>query len=280
MSENEGVDQTLGTPGLHANGAKDSDDMTTPKSHRTTGPSPAFQFYPRDWFASRKVDNMSMTERGIYITLLARCWLEDGLPTDFKQLGRMVRMKPDQLERLWNKGTLCECFYLHGGKLHHSRLDAERRKQLENRQRQSDNGKKGGRPKKAVGSFGLSETKPTESFASAIASATAVGTERPRAIPKPISQRRRLDAAWEFGDWYVPNRAHADLRALHPPGFEPKLFAFYETTVLEWTDGARKGQNPGADMIRFWKARHDEAWPPAADKPNAGPVYQKAPRSA
>ena len=101
--------------------------------------SPAFQFYARDFIASPKVDRMAMTERGAYITLLARCWLDNGLPTDLKELAYFCRMKPSQFERMWKAGKIGQCFHERAGKLHNERLDIERKKQTENRKRQSDN---------------------------------------------------------------------------------------------------------------------------------------------
>jgi uncharacterized protein YdaU (DUF1376 family) len=108
--------------------------MATAKSTK----SPAFQFYVRDFLGSSKVDGMSMTERGIYITLLARCWDENGLPTDIAKLAKMARMKPAQFDRIWLGGHLHECFTERAGRLHNDRLDEERRKQQAFRRRQTD----------------------------------------------------------------------------------------------------------------------------------------------
>ena len=101
--------------------------------------SPAFQFYARDFLSSPKVDRMAMTERGAYITLLSRCWLDNGLPTDLSELAYFCRMKPSQFERMWKNGKISQCFHERGGKLHNERLDVERKKQAHNRQRQTDN---------------------------------------------------------------------------------------------------------------------------------------------
>lgn len=105
--------------------------------------SPAFQFYPRDFLSSPKVDVMSMTERGVYITLLSRCWLDNGLPTDLTVLAKFVRMKPQQFDRMWTHGPIHECFTERGGKFHNERLDKERSKQREHRQKQKDNADRG-----------------------------------------------------------------------------------------------------------------------------------------
>lgn len=233
--------------------------------------SPAFQFYPADFISSGKVDRMSMTERGIYITLLARCWLDDGLPTDMASLAAFARMKPAQFERVWFGGELAKCFVVRSGKLRNLRLDDEHRKQVEYRQRQRDNGKRGGRPK-GLGISGLSEnkgsvnsglsdieasTKPkkSSSSSSSFSSSSSSSVERTR----PLIQRRRMDAAFEHEcGIYMPQRAHDDFLALHPG---EDLAAWFFAVCDAWA-----GRNTGADMFRFWKARHDERWPPEQPK--------------
>lgn len=147
--------------------------------------SPAFQFYPMEFLGSSKVDVMSMTERGIYITLLSRCWDENGLPTDLHRLARYVRMKHEQFDRLWRGSPLHECFYERGGKLHNPRLDKERQKQAEYKRRQTDNGAKGGRPKgkpkEPVGYSGETQPKPKKTSSSLSSSLSPSLTKKERA---------------------------------------------------------------------------------------------------
>lgn len=84
----------------------------------------------------------------------------------------------------------------------------------------------------------------------------------------PIVAKRRLDAFFEYGRLYVPGRAHADLLAIR--GNERELLAFYEEICETWTNGAHALDNPGTDMIRFWKAQSDLKWPPTIEaKPRA-----------
>jgi uncharacterized protein YdaU (DUF1376 family) len=234
--------------------------------------APAFQFYPKDFLSSGKVDRMSMTERGVYITLLSRCWLDEGLSSDLADLASIVRMKQPQFERMWNHGQLRHCFVLRADKLTNERLEDERLKQAEYRRRQSDCGKRGGRPVKgqplpaervafpdpllaAKGSQSSSSSSPISDLHTAV--------ETPTARPQPIVARRRPDAAFEYGRLYVPNRAHQDLLALRPGG-EQELLDWYEVVCEDWTNGAHRAASPGADMIRFWKLRADEKWPPDA----------------
>lgn len=155
MGENNGVGAALTAPN-HIDGIGGAEDMTTPISKRTT--SPAFQFYPDAFLSSTKVIAMSMTERGIYITLLCACWMDGSLPADMKSLARMVGMKETQFAKLWPH-NIARCFYEDAGRLVNGRIEVERRKQAEFRRRQTDNGTKGGRPKKPMGSFEETHSK-------------------------------------------------------------------------------------------------------------------------
>lgn len=104
--------------------------------------SPAFQFYPRDFLSSRKVDRMSMTERGVYITLLSHCWIDHGLPTDLGELAAACRMKLAQFERIWSRGVLSQCFELRGVRYVNPRLEVEWRVQAEYSRKQREKAEK------------------------------------------------------------------------------------------------------------------------------------------
>lgn len=231
--------------------------------------SPAFQFYPRDFLSSAKVDAMPMTERGVYITLLARCWLDNGLPTDMKTLATMARMKESAFERMWSNSQLGKCFHERGGKLHNERLDSERKKQVDFKRRQSDNGKLGGRPKKpeetqekAVGSSGLTQPKPTESSSSSSSSASSsapAGTTH-RQGGAPLHQSHKAHAA--CGRVCVPGDLHGQfVRARNHQDADRELRDWYLAVDNEWSIGARKDENPGGNDYRFWRSRFDERWP-------------------
>lgn len=113
-------------------------DMPSSKSTK----SPAFQFYPRDFLASHNVDRMAMTERGAYITLLARDWLDGGVPTDLDELASMCRMKPSQFRRMWSNGRLSRCFTEKNGRFFNDRLEVERRIQSAYSKRQKEKAEK------------------------------------------------------------------------------------------------------------------------------------------
>lgn len=239
---------------------KDDQDMPSPKSTR----SPAFQFYPKDFLSSSKVGRMSLTERGAYITLLAHCWLDGSLKEDPAILARIVGMKEKQFTRMWCNGPLHECFDAKNGRLTNDRLERERKVQADYRKRQVENGHKGGRPRKGLGSFGLSKTEPTKSSPSASAisdlqSASAGGGFR----TAPLVARRRMDAAFEGPRVYVPQRVHTDFLGFRN-GNADELHKWYEAVSEEWATGAKRTAETGPDMIAFWKARYAEKWPAAA----------------
>jgi uncharacterized phage protein (TIGR02220 family) len=81
---------------------------------------PAFQFYPQDFISDINVQAMTLEERGAYITLLCHCWIEDGIPKD----SRVVQGWLD------NGSIVAKCFYEKGGVYRNKRLDLERQKQV------------------------------------------------------------------------------------------------------------------------------------------------------
>ncbi len=124
------VVETAGTP----NQTGSEPDVVSSK--RT--PSPAFQFYPRDFLLSRRVNRMSMTERGIYITLLAMCWIDGGISPDLDRVARDLGQKPSKFRTMWDRGALAECFTEKHGRLINSRLEDERHKQNAYRAKQAN----------------------------------------------------------------------------------------------------------------------------------------------
>jgi hypothetical protein len=143
-------------------------------------------------------------------------------------------MKPAQFERMWTSGTLSLCFYEKAGKFQHKRLDEERLKQANYKRRQSDNGKLGGRPAKAMGISGLTQNEPTER--SAFASASAIA----------IKNKKEESAA--------PLRDSSPTVLTFPAiGKGPKSWALTEAQVSDWVDAY-----PGIDVR--WECGRALAW--------------------
>ncbi len=229
--------------------------------------APAFQFYPKEFLSSSKVIAMTPAERGAYITLLSMQWLDGSLPTDLSVLARLVGLPTATFKRLW-PANLARCFEEREGRLLNARLEDERKKQAAFRHRQSDAAaSRWHKPSDAVAS---QRHTPKPSQPHALQSASASASAETRATP--LSARRRLDAAFEGGRLYVPQRAHTDMVALrNRPTAETELFAFYARICEDWTHGAHRTDNPGADMFRFWKARYDAEWPPTIRPPVSAP---------
>ena len=103
--------------------------------------APAFQFYAQDFLTG--VMDLTMQERGLYITLLARQWAifdQKGIPK--KRLALLVGFEWDNLPEM-----VKEKFEDNGDYFFNSRL-MESFKQLKSyKEKQRLNGQKGGRPK-------------------------------------------------------------------------------------------------------------------------------------
>ena len=262
-------------------------------------PSPAFQFYPKDFITDGNVAAMSLEERGAYITLLCLCWQECSLPTDPKRLAIMVGVPHKAFLRFWP--AIVPCFVEQGGRLVQPRLEKERAKQVDFRRRQSEAGKAsaaGRQPNGNRGSTtvqpdqqpnqqpddnqGATERQPEGNSPSPISglhfpvsdlqSPVSEGDARARR-GSPLVAKRRKDAAFEGPRVYVPQRAHSDFVALRH-GAEAELYAWYEAVSNEWTDGPRRTEEPGPDMFAFWKARYAEQWPTTKVDPRV-PVWAR-----
>ena len=129
--------------------------------------SPAFQWYPKDALSSIRLSMLTLEEEGAYRRALDFCWLHGSIPAD-----------PKLLIRLIGKGCTIEIaeaiipmFEVLDGKLYHERLEQERSKQKAFREKQAENGKRGGRPKlnptksqeKGLGYFGETQTEAKKS---------------------------------------------------------------------------------------------------------------------
>jgi uncharacterized protein YdaU (DUF1376 family) len=99
--------------------------------------SPAFQFYPADWLGSQRVTLMTLEEEGAYIRLLCYCWTHGSVPAD-----------PAKAARLVGKGasttlatTVLTMFQADGGIMVHDRLEMERKKQADWREKSAAGGR-------------------------------------------------------------------------------------------------------------------------------------------
>lgn len=124
--------------------------------------SPAFQWYPKDVLSSKRVAMMTLAEEGAYRRSLDFCWLHVTLPADLTQLAMIIGKNCTQeIAEVVKK-----MFEEKDGQLRHKRLDKERLKQKKRSKAQSENGSKGGRPRKNASNLDTeeeAETNPNES---------------------------------------------------------------------------------------------------------------------
>jgi hypothetical protein len=92
-----------------------------------------------------------------------------------------------------------------------------------------------------------------------------------RSVPRNVHthsgalvQRRRANAAFEGTRVWVPQQCHQNLiQLLNKPDAARELLLWYAAVDLDWSTGAHKEAQTGAEMFKFWQARFDERWPPA-----------------
>lgn len=106
--------------------------------------SPAFQFYPDD-FMGGKPGMMTPEQTHVYVWLLCLDWNQGGFPLDIPTLARWCRVTPAIFRRAWS--VVQECFSSKEGRWFNERLEKERQKQAEWREKSAKGGKSKRKPK-------------------------------------------------------------------------------------------------------------------------------------
>lgn len=157
--------------------------------------SPAFSFYAKDFLSGTA--KMSLQEVGAYIRLLSYAWEDGCIPEDASERARLMVCAKAQERELWKK--VGQKFVLRDGGYVNERLEVERQKQAERRQRLSDNGKLGGRPGKANEklneSKGFLSAKADANLDERLSSSSSSSKEQ-----VPASKERSLPVGFE--EWY------------------------------------------------------------------------------
>lgn len=200
--------------------------------------APAFQFYPDDFLGSGTVGMGTLEEIGAYTLLLCLDWNSNGFSLNFDRLARWCKITPRKFKHLWGylESHFPEC---EDGLRRNPRLQLERVKQAEYSQAMSENGKKGGRPKKPAAlpqeSDGLAAVKPNGK----------PPESTPSPSPSPLTTKDQLPPSHDgFGT--SPNGGNGSgphTPIPDPPGSSPK------------TKGARKTSVPPN-----WVARCSQIW--------------------
>lgn len=117
---------------------------------------PAFQWYPKDFLSDEHVITMTMTQRGIYISLLSLCWLHESIPNDENAAARLCGATAREMAGAWPK--VAARFHPDPedeSRLRHGRLDIERTRQANWSKKSAEGGSKSKPNRK--GGYGLVE---------------------------------------------------------------------------------------------------------------------------
>lgn len=169
---------------------------------------PAFQFYAAEYLADEHVQLMTLEEEGAYIRLLSFCWREGSIPSDLSALSRLCkgasttvlaevvkRFKPNSNE----------------GRLVHPRLEEERLKQSQWREKSAQGGRASAHKRKQRKSVteqqgGATKAQPERlkqeatlqsSSSTSIASSEEKKEVRAAKPPDPRAQHPAIQAVWK-----------------------------------------------------------------------------------
>lgn len=188
--------------------------------------SPAFQFYPDD-FMGGKPGLMQPEETHVYVWLLCLDWNHGAFTYDEAALARWCRVAARVFRKAWP--AVRACFDETDGLYHNPRLEREREKQDNYREKMSENGKKGGRPRKATAlipeSRSFNSGKPFESIPLPTPLPTNYLTTSPDAS---ASSADGFDLAWAS----YPKRAGGNVRRDALKAWEARRKAGVDSDVM------------------------------------------------
>ena len=154
--------------------------------------SPAFQFYPADYASSQRVRLMTLEEEGAYINLLCSCWLHGSIPAD-----------PAMAARLVGKGcsatlatTVLTMFTpsSQAGRMVHDRLERERLKQSDWREKSASGGRKSAELRKGASTTvqpplpnGTNQKATLQSMSMSSSSSSSTSSAPTHTAPVPVA---------------------------------------------------------------------------------------------
>jgi len=110
-------------------------------------PVPYFPLYAANILASRPYKLMSLGERGLWISISMECWVNGGVPSDFKEMGKILGFPEGEIKQFFSKYQTA--FFENVGSQFISKELNEYREGYENtRKLKSEGGKKGAKNKK------------------------------------------------------------------------------------------------------------------------------------
>lgn len=124
-------------------------------------PLPYMQLWVKEWLASSGTRRLSLAGRGLYIDLAFFQWEDGYLPDDVEELAAMVGVSEEEFAKAWSKVEK-QFPVIEPGKRANERIANDREEALAKVAKQSQNGSKGGRPKKPIESDVETKENPTE----------------------------------------------------------------------------------------------------------------------
>jgi uncharacterized protein YdaU (DUF1376 family) len=157
--------------------------------------SPAFQFYPSDFLGSGKVGTMTVDEIGAYTLLLCLDWNENGFVFDEEELARWCKVSRAKFRKLWVR--VSRCFDEKDGRMYNARLQIEREKQAEWREKSARGGKASAEAKAKGSPTTLQPPlQPNANTLSSSSSSTPVTAKGSTARPAAPRSSVGFDRAW------------------------------------------------------------------------------------
>ncbi|MBS3928031.1 MAG: YdaU family protein [Sphingomonadales bacterium] len=185
--------------------------------------APAVQFYFGDFL--NDTADMTLEERGAYITLLGYAWINIGIPLDEKKIRRILGISPHKFSRIWPE--LLPKFFALPDKYVNPRMEEERAKQIAYRAAKAEAGRKGGQASAAsrggssasdsLEANGQQNPSPSSSTSSSsyespqpkdslpiTATSTAVVAREELELAEPVDPTNRDEALAELRDRIQP----------------------------------------------------------------------------
>lgn len=254
--------------------------------------SPAFQFYPNEYFGDANVQRMSIMQEGCYIRLMASCWVEGFIPADNAGIMELLT-KPGQAPTVEDIERVKKCFTpkpRDATKLIHLRLDKEREKQRNWRDKCTKAGEASGHSRRkrreinnsqAELTFPFSSTKcePNANSSTSSSTSSSLNTETPTESCPAVSETETLDTSppamtfptqGKIPAWNLTTDRLAKWEELYPA-----LDVEHECRkALDWIESNRPKTAKGMPaFLSRWLSR-------AADRPGGEIAGQREPPGA
>jgi len=153
--------------------------------------SPAFQFYPADYTSSQRVRLLTLEEEGAYINLLCSCWLHGSIPADPAMAARLVGK--DCSASLATTVLTMFTPSSQAGRMVHERLERERLKQSDWREKSASGGRKSAELRKGASTTvqpplanGINQKATLQSSSMSSSSSTSLAPTHTAPVPVAV----------------------------------------------------------------------------------------------